>query len=58
MLRETILLKLIESIVTENIYLKLEPKHISKMKNTKEENELTCDPEDTEETIKHAAKIV
>lgn len=58
MLRETILLKLIESIVTENIYLKLEPKHISKMKNTKEENELTRDPEDTEETIKRVAKIV
>lgn len=54
MRRETILLKLMKSIITENIYLRLEPKHKSNMKNVREK-ELTHDPEGT---IKHAVKIV
>lgn len=54
MQRETGLLKLMKTIVTENIYLRLEPKHKSSTKNVREE-ELTCDPEGT---IKHAIKIL
>lgn len=54
MQRETVLLKLMKTIVTENIYLRLEPKHKSSTKNVREE-ELTCDPEGT---IKHAIKIL
>lgn len=41
-------------ITTENIYLRLEPKYESNMKNVREE-ELTCDPEGT---IKLAIKIL
>lgn len=54
MQRETILLKLMKSIITENIYLRLEPKHKSNMKNVREE-ELTHDPEGA---IKHPIKIL
>lgn len=39
MQRETILLKLLESTVMENVYSKLETKHKSNMKNAKEEKE-------------------
>lgn len=41
-------------IITENIYLGLEPKYESNMKNVREE-ELTCEPEGT---IKLAIKIL
>lgn len=39
MQRETIFLKLLESIVMENIYFKLETKHKSNTKNAKEKKE-------------------
>lgn len=39
MQRETTLLKLLESIIMENIYFKLETKHKSNTKNAKEEKE-------------------
>lgn len=50
----TMLLKLMKSFVTENIWFRFEPKHKSNMKNVREE-ELTRDPEGT---IKHAIKIL
>lgn len=50
---EAMLLKLMESFVTENICFRFEPKHKSNMKNIREEK-LTRDPEGT---IKHAIKI-